>query len=64
MMNRTMKMLLVLAAAVTVMAVTLGVWVMKTESGQAAASRLTTISVELLMSVIHVMVDACRMFAA
>lgn len=64
MMNRMMKMLLVFAAAVSVMAVTVGVWVMKTESGKNAASRLTTISVELLMSVIHVMVDACRFFAA
>ncbi len=64
MMNRMMKMALAFAATASVVAVTMGVWVMKTESGQIAASRLTTISLGLLKSVIHVMVDACRMFAA
>jgi len=64
MMNRTGKTLLTLTAAVTMMTLGFGFWVMNTESGRSAASRLTTISVELLMTMIHVMVDACRMFVA
>ena len=63
MMNRTMKAVMMFALTVSMVAAGAGFWLMKTESGNQAASRLMTSSVELLMAVIHVRVDACRMFA-
>jgi hypothetical protein len=64
MMNRTVKTAIAMTALVSVTAAGFGFWMKETETGRSAASQLTTISVELLMAVIHVMVDACRMFAA
>ncbi|MEN1761151.1 hypothetical protein [Anoxynatronum sibiricum] len=64
MMNRNMKHLMMATTAVTMMTVGLGVWMMNTQAGKSAASRLTSISVEFLVNVIHVMVGACKGFVA
>jgi hypothetical protein len=62
--NRTANTAIAMTAVVSMIAAGFGFWMKETESGRSAVSQLTTLSVDLLMTVIHVMVDACRMLAA
>ncbi|MDW7672631.1 MAG: hypothetical protein SCK57_11720 [Bacillota bacterium] len=64
MMNRTANTAIAMTAVVSMIAAGFGFWMKETEPGRSAVSQLATLSVDFLMTVIHVMVDACRMFAA
>lgn len=64
MMNRNMKHLMMATALTAMTTVGLGAWMMNTQTGKNAASRLASISVEFLVNVIHVMVGACKGFVA